>query len=161
VLNWILIHLGIIHVGINWLTDSGTAMAAVVLVNAWRGSPFFGIILLAALQSIPNDLYEATSVDGADRWTRFRHVTFPLVLPILLITVLLSTIGTFSDFNIVYTITGGGPLNTTQVLATYSYTTAITVGRLGEGSAISLTMFPVLVIFLLWEIRYLSRQGVG
>lgn len=161
VLNWILLHLGIIHTPINWLTDSGTAMIAVILVNAWRGSPFFAIILLAALQSIPNDLYEATAVDGAGRWSRFRHVTLPLVLPILLIAVLLSTIGTFSDFNIVYTITGGGPLNTTQVLATYSYTTAIGVGRLGEGAAVSLTMFPVLVVFLIWEIRYLGRQGVG
>src|SRR6185437_2310912 len=102
VLNWILIHLGIVQTGINWLTDSGTAMFSVILVNAWRGSPFFGIILLAALQSIPSDLYEATAVDGAGRWERFRHVTFPLVLPILLIAVLLSTIGTFSDFNIVY-----------------------------------------------------------
>jgi multiple sugar transport system permease protein len=161
VLNWILLHLGIIHVPINWLTDSGTAMVAVILVNSWRGSPFFAIILLAALQSIPTDLYEATAVDGAGRWSRFRHVTLPLVLPILLIAVLLSTIGTFSDFNVVYTITGGGPLNSTQVLATYSYTTAIGVGRLGEGAAVSLTMFPVLVVFLIWEIRYLSRQGVG
>lgn len=161
VLNWILIHLGIIHDGINWLTDSGTAMFAVVLVNAWRGSPFFGIILLAALQSIPSDLYEATAVDGAGRWDRFRHVTFPLVLPILLIAVLLSTIGTFSDFNIVYTITGGGPLNSTHVLATYSYTTAITIGRLGEGAAISLTMFPALLVFLIWEIRYLNRKEEG
>lgn len=158
VLNWILTHAGILHNGINWLTDSGTAMFSVVLVNAWRGSPFFGIILLAALQSIPSDLYEATAVDGAGRWQRFRHVTFPLVLPILLIAVLLSTIGTFSDFNIVYTITGGGPLNSTQVLATYSYTTAITIGRLGEGAAISLTMFPALLVFLIWEIRYLNRQ---
>lgn len=161
VLNWILIHLGIIHTGINWLTDSGTAMFAVILVNAWRGSPFFAIILLAALQSIPSDLYEATAVDGADRWTRFRHVTFPLVLPILLIAVLLSTIGTFSDFNIVYTITGGGPLNSTHVLATYSFVTAITVGRLGEGAAISLTMFPALLVFLIWEIRFLNRQEEG
>jgi multiple sugar transport system permease protein len=75
--------------------------------------------------------------------------------------VLLSTIATFSDFNIVYTITGGGPLNSTHVLATYSFTTAITVGRLGEGAAIALTMFPVLLVFLIWEIRFLSRQGVG
>lgn len=161
VLNWIFLHLKLIQTPLPWLTDPNLAMFSVVLVNAWRGCPFFGIILLAALQSIPSDLYEATAVDGAGQWQRFRHVTFPLVLPILLIAVLLSTIATFSDFNIVYTITGGGPLNSTHVLATYSYATAITIGRLGEGAAISLTMFPVLLVFLVWEIRYLSRQGVG
>jgi multiple sugar transport system permease protein len=161
VLNWIFVHLGLIKDPLPWLTDPNLAMFSVVLVNAWRGSPFFGIILLAALQSIPSDLYEATAVDGAGQWDRFRHVTLPLVLPILLIAVLLSTIATFSDFNIVYTITGGGPLNSTHVLATYSFTTAITVGRLGEGAAIALTMFPVLLVFLIWEIRFLSRQGVG
>jgi multiple sugar transport system permease protein len=161
VLNWIFVHLGLIKDPLPWLTDPNLAMFSVVLVNAWRGSPFFGIILLAALQSIPGDLYEATAVDGAGQLDRFRHVTLPLVLPILLIAVLLSTIATFSDFNIVYTITGGGPLNSTHVLATYSFTTAITVGRLGEGAAIALTMFPVLLVFLIWEIRFLSRQGVG
>lgn len=161
VLNWILLHLGLAKNGLPWLTDPNLAMFAVVLVNAWRGSPFFGIVLLAALQAIPSDLYEASAVDGANPLDRFRFVVVPLVLPILLIAVLLSTIGTFSDFNIVYTITGGGPLNSTHVLATYSYTTAITIGRLGEGAAISLTMFPFLLIFLLWEIRHLNRQSVG
>jgi multiple sugar transport system permease protein len=161
VLNWILLHLGLVSSGLPWLTDPNLAMFSVVLVNAWRGSPFFAIILLAALQAIPADLYEATAVDGAGRWERFRHVTLPLVLPILLIAVLLSTIATFSDFNIVYTITDGGPLNSTHVLATYSFATAITVGRLGEGAAIALTMFPVLLLFLVWEIRYLSRQAAG
>jgi multiple sugar transport system permease protein len=158
VLNWILAHLGIINEGINWLTDPNIAMFAVVLVNAWRGSPFFAIILLAALQSIPTELYEATSVDGASRFERFRFVTLPLVTPILLISILLSTIATFSDFNIVYTVTGGGPVNATHVLATLAYTTAMTVGRQGEGAAVSLTMFPVLLVLLVAEIRYLNRK---
>ena len=158
ILNYLIVHLGIAKTGLNWLTDPGTAMFSVILVNAWRGSPFFGIILLAALQSIPADLYEATSVDGAGRWMRFWHVTLPLVMPILAIALLLSTISTFSDFNIVYTITGGGPVNATHVLATLSYTEAIGAGRLGEGAAISLTMFPVLLILLFFEIRWLNRR---
>jgi len=158
VLNWILINLGLSQTGINWLTDPNTAMFSVVLVNAWRGSPFFGIILLAAIQAIPNDLYEATAVDGAGRWARFRHVTLPLVMPILLIAILLSTIATFADFNIVYTITGGGPMNSTHVLATHSYATALEAGRMGEGAAISLTMFPPLLALLILEIRYLNRR---
>jgi multiple sugar transport system permease protein len=158
ILNYIIVHLGIAKVGPQWLTDPNTAMFSVILVNAWRGSPFFGIVLLAALQSIPSDLYEATAVDGAGMLARFRHVTLPLVLPILAISLLLSTIATFSDFNIVYTITGGGPVNATHVLATLSFTEAIGVGRLGEGAAISLTMFPVLLILLFFEIRWLNRR---
>jgi multiple sugar transport system permease protein len=158
ILNYLIVHLGIAKTGLNWLTDPSTAMFSVILVNAWRGSPFFGIVLLAALQAIPSDLYEATAVDGAGRWARFRHVTVPLVMPILLISLLLSTIATFSDFNIVYTITGGGPVNSTHVLATFSFAEAIGVGRLGEGAAISLTMFPVLLVLLFFEIRWLNRR---
>lgn len=159
VLNWIIVRLGLSSFGLPWLMDPNLAMTAVVAVNAWRGIPFFGITLLAAMQAIPPDLYEATAVDGAGRWSRFRNVTLPLVLPIFLIALLLSTISTFSDFNIVHIITGGGPLNSTHVLATFSYTTAITIGKLGEGAAISLTMFPVLLLFLIWEIRYLNQQA--
>jgi multiple sugar transport system permease protein len=158
ILNYIIVHLGIASVGPQWLTDPNTAMFSVILVNAWRGSPFFGIILLAALQSIPSDLYEATSVDGAGRLQRFWNVTLPLVLPILLVALLLSTISTFSDFNIVYTITNGGPVNSTHVLATWSFAEAIGVGRLGEGAAISLTMFPVLLILLYFQISWLNRR---
>jgi multiple sugar transport system permease protein len=158
ILNYLIVHLGIASAGPQWLTDPSTAMFSVILVNAWRGSPFFGIVLLAALQSIPSDLYEATAVDGAGRWQRFLNVTLPLVLPILLVALLLSTISTFSDFNIVYTITNGGPVNSTHVLATWSFAEAIGVGRLGEGAAISLTMFPVLLILLFFEIRWLNRR---
>jgi multiple sugar transport system permease protein len=158
ILNYIIVHLGIAPAGPNWLTDPNTAMFSVILVNAWRGSPFFGVVLLAALQSIPGDLYEATAVDGAGRLARFWFVTLPLVVPMLLIAVLLSTIATFSDFNIVYTITGGGPVNATHVLATFSFAEAIGAGRFGEGAAISLTMFPVLLILLVLEIRWLNRR---
>jgi multiple sugar transport system permease protein len=127
-------------------------------VNVWRGVPFYAITLLAGMQAIPNELYEATSIDGANRWQRFRHVTLPLVMPIMLITLLLSTIGTFSDFATVYSITGGGPANATQVLATYAYGTALGAGRMGEGAAISLTMFPFLVVMMIWQIRWLMKR---
>jgi multiple sugar transport system permease protein len=158
VLNYVIGQLGLGR-GIRWVNDPNMALYSVILVNVWRGVPFFGITLLAGIQAIPSELYEATSIDGANRWQRFRHVTLPLVAPVMLITLLLSTIGTFSDFATVYSITGGGPMNATQVLATLSYSTALGAGRMGEGAAISLTMFPFLLILMFWQIRWImSRQ---
>ena len=156
-LNYVIVELGLGR-GIRWTSDPNFALFSVILVNVWRGIPFYAITLLAGMQAIPNELYEATSIDGANRWQRFRHVTLPLVMPIMLITLLLSTIGTFSDFATVYSITGGGPMNSTQVLATYSYGTALGAGRMGEGAAISLTMFPFLMVMMIWEIRWLMRR---
>jgi len=157
VLNYIIVHLGIGR-GVRWVSDPNMAMFSVTLVNAWRGIPFYAITLLAGMQAIPNELYEATAIDGAGRFQRFRHVTFPLVLPILVITLLLSTISTVSDFNVIYSLTGGGPFNSTQVLATYAYATALGAGRMGEGAAVSLTMFPILLALLILEVRYLTRR---
>lgn len=158
VLNYAIVNLGL-GKGIRWVTDPNIALFSVILVNAWRGIPFYAITLLAGMQAIPTELYEATSIDGAGRFGRFRYVTLPLVMPILLITLLLSAIATFSDFSVVYAVTGGGPMNSTQVLATYSYATALGAGRLGEGAAISLTMFPFLLVMLIWEVRYLTRKA--
>lgn len=157
ILNYVIANLGLGR-GIRWLTDPNIALFSVVLVNVWRGTPFYAITLLAGMQAIPNELYEATSIDGANRWQRFRHVTLPLVMPIMLITLLLSTIGTFSDFATIYSITGGGPMNATQVISTYSYGTALGAGRMGEGAAISLTMFPFLMVMMIWEIRWLMKR---
>ena len=157
ILNYVMAQLGLGR-GIRWVNDPNVALYSVILVNVWRGVPFYGITLLAGIQAIPNELYEATAIDGANRWQRFRHVTLPLVAPVMLITLLLSTIGTFSDFATVYSITGGGPMNATQVLATLSYSTALGAGRLGEGAAISLTMFPFLLVLMIWQIRWLMQR---
>jgi multiple sugar transport system permease protein len=159
VLNWILIHIGLIQTGLPWLVDGNLALFSVILVNAWRGIPFFGITLLAGLQAIPQELYEATSIDGAGKLARFWYVTVPLMMPILLITLVLSIIWTFSDFQTVYALTGGGPLNSTHLLATLSYQVGIASGRLGEGAAISLTMLPVLFILVGAQIYYLRRTN--
>lgn len=160
VLNYIIAQLGLGR-GVRWLTDPNMALVSVIIVNAWRGIPFYAITLLAGMQAIPTELYEATAIDGANRWQRFRHVTLPLVMPILLITLLLSTIGTFSDFAVVYSLTGGGPMNATQVLSTYAASTALGAGRFGEGAAISLTMFPFLLVMLVWEVRWLARRATA
>jgi multiple sugar transport system permease protein len=159
VLNWILIHLGLIRTGLPWLVDTNLALFSVILVNAWRGIPFFGITLLAGLQAIPQELYEATAIDGAGKLGRFWYVTVPLMRPILLITLVLSIIWTFSDFQTVYALTGGGPINSTHLLATLSYQVGIASGRLGEGAAISLTMLPALFVLVAVQIYYLRKSG--
>jgi len=157
VLNWILINLGVTSTGFPWLVDPNLALVSVIIVNAWRGIPFFAITLLAGLQTIPQELYEATAIDGAGKVARFRYVTLPLMMPILIITLVLSIIWTFSDFQIVYGLTGGGPMNSTHLLATLSYQVGIASGRLGEGAAISLTMLPALLVLVAFQIYYLRR----
>jgi multiple sugar transport system permease protein len=161
VLNWILVHAGLSQRGLPWLTSPALAMFSVILVNTWRGIPFFAITLLAGLQTIPGDLYEASAIDGAGAWHRFRYVTLPLLQPILLITLVLSMIWTFSDFQVVYGLTQGGPMNSTHVLATLSYQVGLASGNIGEGAAISLTMLPLLLILIVWQIRHLRRGATA
>jgi multiple sugar transport system permease protein len=161
VLNWILVHSGLSQRGLPWLTSPSLAMFSVILVNTWRGIPFFAITLLAGLQTIPGDLYEASAIDGAGPWHRFRYVTLPLLQPILLITLVLSVIWTFSDFQVVYGLTQGGPMNSTHVLATLSYQVGLASGNIGEGAAISLTMLPLLLILIVWQIRHLRRGATA
>ena len=161
VLNWILVHAGLSQRGLPWLTSPALAMFSVILVNTWRGIPFFAITLLAGLQTIPGELYEASAIDGAGAWHRFRYVTLPLLQPILLITLVLSIIWTFSDFQVVYGLTQGGPMNSTHVLATLSYQVGLASGNIGEGAAISLTMLPLLLILIVWQIRHLRRGSRG
>lgn len=159
VVNWTGIALGIMAPpGPNWLGQTYYAMAAVIIVNVWRGLPFFAITILAGLVAIPRELYEAAEADGAGAASRFWHVTLPLLKPVLAIVVLFSTIFTFSDFNIVYVLTRGGPINSTHLPATLSRMVGLEVGRIGEGAAISLYLFPVLV-FVVWaQLRYVRRQ---
>ena len=161
VLNWILVHSGLSQRGLPWLTSPSLAMFSVILVNTWRGIPFFAITLLAGLQTIPGELYEASAIDGAGPWHRFRYVTLPLLQPILLITLVLSVIWTFSDFQVVYGLTQGGPMNSTHVLATLSYQVGLASGNIGEGAAISLTMLPLLLILIVWQIRHLRRGATA
>ena len=119
------------------------------------------ITLLAGLQTISTDLHEAASLDGANGWRRFWHVTWPLLKPVTVVVVVFSIIQTFSDFQLIYVLTGGGPANATHLLATYAYQIGIATGLLGEGAAISLFMLPVLFIVVWLQLRYLRRlEGV-
>ncbi len=158
VINRILLDWGLIPAKIIWLGTPATAMFSVQLVNIWRGIPFFGISLLAGLQAIPQELYEAADIDGASGWSKFWNVTFPLLMPVTTVVTLFSIVQTFADFQIVYVLTRGGPVNSTHLFATLTHQTAILAGRLGEGAAVSLFMFPVLVIAVVLQLRYLQKE---
>src|ERR1700738_689459 len=160
VLNWLLYHFGLITGRINWLGDPDLAMIAIIIVNIWRGVPFFAISLLAGLQTISPELHEAAAIDGARAWQRFRHVTWPLLLPVTMVVMLFSVIQTFSDFQIVYVMTGGGPANATHLFATYAYQIGIGTGLLSEGAAISLAMFPILFLVVIIQLLYIRRVEV-
>ncbi|MBX6740691.1 MAG: sugar ABC transporter permease [Acetobacteraceae bacterium] len=157
VLNWTLFRLGLIHTRINWLGDPDLAMLAVIIVNIWRGVPFYAISLLAGLQTISPELQEAAAIDGARPWQRFIHITWPLLLPVTMVVVLFSVIQTFADFQLVYVLTGGGPANATHLFATYAYQVAIGTGLLSQGAAISLAMFPVLFLVVIVQLLYIRR----
>lgn len=160
IVNWILYHLGFIQVRVDWLGGPVAAITSVILVNVWRGMPFFAITLLAGLQTINPDIHEAAAIDGANAWQRFWRVTWPLLMPVTMVVVLFSVIQTFADFQLVYILTGGGPANSTHLFATYAYQIGIATGKLGEGAAASLAMFPVLFLVVLFQLWYI-RRGEG
>jgi multiple sugar transport system permease protein len=158
-LNWLLFKVGIIgrYGGLNWLGDGNLAMWSIIIVNIWRGVPFFAISLLAGLQTISPDLNEAAAIDGAKPWQRFIHITWPLLLPVTMVVVLFSVIQTFADFQIVYVMTGGGPANATHLFATYAYQLGVGTGLLSQGAAISLAMFPILFAIVIVQLLYIRR----
>lgn len=158
VINYILQGLGLISKKIPWLGDPFWAMVSVIIVNTWRGLPFFAVSILAGLMAIPKELYEAAEVDGAQAVRKFWHVTLPLLQPVIAVVVLFSTIWTFADFQIVYILTHGGPLNATQIFATMAYDVALVAGRIGEGAAVSLFLFPALLVVIILILRYLRKE---
>ena len=158
VLNYVLVR--VLHVlpqGVGWLSEPGLAMASVVAVNIWRGFPFFGISFLAGMKAIPAELYEAAEVDGASVVQRFRHITLPGIRNIMIIVVLLSTIWTFNDFQIIYILTKGGPGGTTMVMPVLTYETAFGAQRLGEAIAVALYLLPALAVTIMVLARYMRK----
>jgi multiple sugar transport system permease protein len=155
--NWIITGLG--YREIPWLSDPYWARFSVILVNVWYGAPFFLIMYLAALKSVPEQLYEAAAVDGANAWQKFRYITLPMMRNIIAITVLFSLIVTFSNFDIVQIMTGGGPRNMTHVFATYAFMLGIRSGDLPLGAAASLFMFPILAIGAIFILNGVRKRG--
>jgi multiple sugar transport system permease protein len=161
ILNWLLYQTGFITTKLPFLSNGDWAMWCAIAVNTWRGMPFFAITLLAGLQTINPDLHEAAALDGANAWHRFWRVTWPLLKPVTIVVVVFSIIQTFADFQLIYVLTGGGPANSTHLLATYAYQIGVASGLLGEGAAISLFMFPVLFVIVWIQLRYVRRlEGV-
>lgn len=158
VINWTLTHTGLTSKGLPWLSNPYLAMLSVIIVNTWRGLPFFAITVLAGLVSIPNELYEAAETDGATRVRRFWHITLPLLRPVLAVVVLFSTIFTLAEFNIVFVLTRGGPENMTHLFATLSYIVGLQGGKLGEGAAISLFLFPFMLAIVYFQLKLIRRD---
>ena len=158
IVNWLLIYFGLAKTGPSWLGNGDLAMASIIVINTWRGLPFYAITLLAGLQTIPADLYEAATIDGASSWQRFRFVTLPLLQPIILIVTLFSVIFTFADFQLVYVLTHGGPQNATNLLATYAFDIGMGAGQLGLGASVALTMLPALALLIVAITLYLRKK---
>ncbi|MBK8161020.1 MAG: sugar ABC transporter permease [Rhodospirillaceae bacterium] len=158
IVSWVLVDWGIIDQPINFLGDPNNARASVIAANVWRGIPFVAITLLAGLQTIPPSLYEAATLDGAGSWQRFRFVTFPLLTPIIAIVMTFSVLFTFTDFQLIYVLTRGGPVNATHLMATLSFQRGISGGNLGEGAAIAVAMIPFLLAAILFSFFGLQRR---
>jgi multiple sugar transport system permease protein len=158
VLNWFLIAVGVPRPGPSWLGNPTLAMLSIIMINTWRGLPFYGITLLAGLQTVPPELHEAATIDGATAWQRFRYVTLPLIQPIILIVTLFSVIFTFADFQLVYVLTHGGPQNATNLFATYAFDIGMSAGQLGLGASVALTMLPALALLIVALTLYMRRN---
>ena len=158
VVNRMLVDLGVPKPGPSWLGNPYLAMFSIIMINTWRGLPFYGITLLAGLQTVPPELYEAATIDGASGWDRFWYVTLPLLKPIILIVTLFSVIFTFADFQLVYVLTHGGPQNATQLFATYAFDIGMGAGQLGLGASVALAMLPALGLLIIALTLYMRRQ---
>jgi multiple sugar transport system permease protein len=158
IISWVLMKWGWIDRYIDFLGQPWNARWSVIAANIWRGIPFVAITLLAGLQTIPPSLYEAATLDGASPWQRFWYITLPVLSPIIAVVMTFSVLFTFTDFQLIYVITRGGPLNATHLMATLSFQRAITGGQLGEGAAIANAMIPFLLVAILFSYFGLQRR---
>ena len=157
----LVIKLGLLTEPLPFLRDESWAMASLIFVNVWRGVPFFGITFLAAIQSVSPEIIEASKIDGASRWTSFWRITFPMILPVVIIVVLISTIGTLGDFDLPFLLTRGGPNDATTLFALTAYTLSLSSGMIGLGAAVTMTMFPLLVVLVIASLISVRRQERG
>jgi multiple sugar transport system permease protein len=159
VISWVLVKLGFIDRYIDFLGDPWNARFSTIAANVWRGIPFVAISLLAGLQTISPSLYEAAAIDGATPWQQFWHVTLPLLTPIIAVVMTFSVLFTFTDFQLIYVLTRGGPLNATHLMATLSFQRAISGGALGEGAALATAMVPFLLAAIMFSYFGLQRRA--
>jgi multiple sugar transport system permease protein len=159
IISWVLLKMGLIDTYIDFLGDPWNARISVIAANVWRGIPFVAISLLAGLQTISPSLYEAASIDGATAWQKFRHITLPLLTPIIAVVMTFSVLFTFTDFQLIYVLTRGGPLNATHLMATLSFQRAIAGGAMGEGAALATAMVPFLLGAIMFSYFGLQRRA--
>jgi multiple sugar transport system permease protein len=159
VVSWGLSRIGLIDTYIDFLGEPWAARFSTIAANIWRGVPFVAICLLAGLQTISPTLYEAAALDGASEWQKFRHVTLPMLTPIIAVVMTFSVLFTFTDFQLIYVLTRGGPLNATHLMATLSFQRAIPGGNLGEGAALATAMVPFLLAAILFSYFGLQRRA--
>ena len=159
VLSWVLVKFGLIDRYIDFLGNPWNARLATIAANIWRGVPFVAISLLAGLQTISPSYYEASAIDGATPWQQFRHVTLPLLTPIIAVVMTFSVLFTFTDFQLIYVLTRGGPLNATHLMATLAFQRAISGGALAEGAAIATLMVPFLLAAIMFSYFGLQRRA--
>lgn len=148
VINFILSETGLMKIPPAWLATKDLARFALIVANVWRGFPFFGITLLAGLQSIPQELYEAAEMDGASVGQRIRHITLPWLEPLIITIVILSTVWTFNDFTLVWVMTNGGPGYGTHLFVTYSFWLAFRGSRVGYAAAVTFASLPIVLVFI-------------
>lgn len=159
VFSWVLTQLGWIDHYIDFLGDPWNARLSTIAANVWRGVPFVAISLLAGLQTISPSYYEASAIDGATPWQQFRHVTLPLLTPIIAVVMTFSVLFTFTDFQLIYVLTRGGPLNATHLMATLAFQRGIPGGSLGEGAALATLMVPFLLAAVMFSYFGLQRRA--
>ncbi len=159
IISWVLVQMGVIDTYINFLGDPWMARLSTIIANVWRGIPFVAITLLAGLQTISPALYEAASIDGVTPWQQFRFVTLPLLTPIIAVVMTFSVLFTFTDFQLIYVLTRGGPLNATHLMTTLSFQRAIPGGSLGEGAALAIMMVPFLLAAIMFSYFGLQRRA--
>jgi multiple sugar transport system permease protein len=162
VINWILVALGLVTRANapNWLGDPTLAMVCVIIVNAWRFFPFAIVIFLAGITAVPQDVLDAATVDGAGFWRRNYQIILPIIAPIVVVGLIFGTVFTFTDLSVVYLLTNGGPVNATQVLGNLGFQVGILSGDVAHGAAVSLFMFPVLLLLVVLMLRFIRRQEI-
>ena len=158
VLNHMLVGINAIPAPKAWISESGSAMLILILANVWRGTPLLITMFLAGMQGIPSDIYEAGEVDGANAWVRFRRLTLPLLMPVVMVSGVLRFIWTFNFYDLPWVMTGGGPAEATQTTPIYAYRRAFSSYRMGEGSAITIILFFILIFFALIYFRLKRYQ---
>jgi len=159
VFNDILLRLGIIDKAIAWLGNPTTAMPAVIFADVWKTTSFITLMLLAGLQSIPEDLYSAANIDGAGAWKRFRYITLPLLRPVIFLALLFRILQAFAVFDLIWVLTHGGPAGTTETLSVYVYDYIFRYLNLGYGAALSMIVF-ILTLIIIFAILLFRREEV-